>query len=157
MAVVPCFERVWRNVNVREFFKASVILTPGTLFVGCEPQFVLHVQGIRQIRQISSRGHKSCFGGPLSQLRVREMWTRKTRYGWFVCVLRRSLYCRSKSLKIVILLCLFIDDRWKSFYYPWTSIGSIVLLCFFIKHIWNSLYYHSKSPNIYENHCTIVL
>ena len=37
---------------MREFVKTSVILTPGALLVGCEPQFVLHFRGIRWIRWI---------------------------------------------------------------------------------------------------------
>ena len=39
------------SLNLREFVKTSVILTPGALLVGCEPQFVLHFVGIRGIRR----------------------------------------------------------------------------------------------------------
>ena len=46
---------------LREFVKTSVILTPGALLVGCEPQFVLHIAGIRWIWR---RVQKLCFGGP---------------------------------------------------------------------------------------------
>ena len=35
--------------SLREFVKTSVILTPGALLVGCEPQFVLHFAGIAGI------------------------------------------------------------------------------------------------------------
>ena len=35
---------------MREFVKTSVILTPGALLVGCEPQSVLHFRGIAVIR-----------------------------------------------------------------------------------------------------------
>ena len=45
-------------LNLREFVKTSVILTPGALLVGCEPQFVLHFRGIRGIRRSVQ---KSCF------------------------------------------------------------------------------------------------
>ena len=38
------------SLNLREFVKTHVILTPGALLVGCEPQFVLHFRGIRGIR-----------------------------------------------------------------------------------------------------------
>ena len=40
---------------LREFVKTSVILTPSALLVGCEPQFVLQIRGIRRGVQ------KSCF------------------------------------------------------------------------------------------------
>ena len=40
------------QVHLREFVKTSVILTPGALLVGCEPQFVLHFGGIRGIDRI---------------------------------------------------------------------------------------------------------
>ena len=46
------------SLNLREFVKTHVILTPGALLVGWEPHFVLHFRGIRGIR----RGvQKSCF------------------------------------------------------------------------------------------------
>ena len=59
----------FKNVfdNLREIFKTPVILTPGAVTVGYELQFVLHFRGIRGGAQ------KSCFGGPLSQLRFREI------------------------------------------------------------------------------------
>ena len=38
------------SLNLREFVKTSVILTPGALLVGCKPQFVLHFRGIQGIR-----------------------------------------------------------------------------------------------------------
>ena len=37
--------RALSSLNLREFVKTSVILTPGALLVGCEPQFVLHFRG----------------------------------------------------------------------------------------------------------------
>ena len=44
------------SLNLREFVKTSVILTPGALLVGCEPQFVLHFREIRRMRRIRRSG-----------------------------------------------------------------------------------------------------
>ena len=46
---------------LREFVKTSVILTPGALLVGCEPQFVLHFRGIVWIRGIRGGAQKLIF------------------------------------------------------------------------------------------------
>ena len=48
-------------LDLREFVKTSVILTPGALLVGCEPQFVLHFRGIRGIRGIRGGAQKLIF------------------------------------------------------------------------------------------------
>ena len=40
----------YQDLNLREFVKTHVILTPGALLVGWEPHFVLHFRGIRWIR-----------------------------------------------------------------------------------------------------------
>ena len=47
--------------NLKEFVETSVILTPGALLVGCEPQFVLHFVGIRWIRGIRGDAPKLIF------------------------------------------------------------------------------------------------
>ena len=48
-------------LNLREFVKTHVILTPGALLVGWEPHFVLHFRGIRGIRQIAGGVQKLNF------------------------------------------------------------------------------------------------
>ena len=48
-------ELLRETINLREFVKTHVLLTPGALLVGCELQFVLHFRGIRR------RVQKSCF------------------------------------------------------------------------------------------------
>ena len=66
---------ILQNVsNLREFVKTHVTLTPGALMVDGELQFVLHFGGIHGIRrEIRGGVQKLCFGGPLSQLPVREI------------------------------------------------------------------------------------
>ena len=48
-------------INLGEFVKTHVILTPGALLVGCEPQFVLHFRGIAGIRRIAGGVQKLNF------------------------------------------------------------------------------------------------
>ena len=43
------------DINLSKFVKAHVILTPGALVVGYEPQFVLHFAGIVWIGGIRRR------------------------------------------------------------------------------------------------------
>ena len=62
--------------TLREFLKTPVILTPGAVTVGCEPQFVLHFRGIQGIRR---RAQKSCFGGtPIAAPRSGDLKRQKS-------------------------------------------------------------------------------
>ena len=80
------------NHNSREFFKDSRHPDPGALTVGCEPQFVLHLRGIRG----------SAGSGAVSQNRVLEDPYRSCAFGSFENVKQRLklLYYHSKSMKI---------------------------------------------------------
>ena len=170
---------LWFSFNLREFVKTSVILTPGALLVGCEPQFVLHFRGIEWIRggaqKLIFEQYKSVLARSSVSKRQKKQsilhlfWTRF----FFFHFCNKDRYSRSRRTrndrKTKCILSCFVknnENRCTIVQNQWKSMKTVVLSCFLseidenccvvVFFLRNSLDCCSKSFKIDENRCTVM-